>query len=360
MKSEEHIEGLDVDSHFERPEDYPLDALMVRSETRAVGDVVRRIRHDRYVLNPEFQRDFVWDENKQSKLIESCVMRIPLPVFYVAEGEDGRVIVVDGQQRLTTFMRYLDNRFALQGLGDKHPLKGMRFTDLPLSIKERIEDTQLTLYILDKGAPDRARLDIFERVNSGQPLTRQQMRNAIYFGSATRWLAKAARDRTFLKATGHSLRQETMRDREAINRFCAFELIGWRHYSDMDRLLGDCLQQMNKMNDDELVRLHGKFIYSMTTNQLLFGKHAFRKSLWSPSSGRSVLNIALFDVFSVLLPRISPDVRDHHSVAIQQAARDLVRDGDFAHCITYSTNSPYQVRRRFDQAAATFEAFFSC
>jgi uncharacterized protein with ParB-like and HNH nuclease domain len=79
--------------------DYPLDAVFVRTEPRTVGDVVDRIERKRYILDPDFQRDFVWQVPKQSKLIESCIMRIPLPVFYVAEAPDGRIIVVDGLQR---------------------------------------------------------------------------------------------------------------------------------------------------------------------------------------------------------------------------------------------------------------------
>jgi hypothetical protein len=96
--------------------DYPLDAVFVRTEPRSVVEVVGRIEKKRYVLDPDFQRDFVWSNVKQSKLIESCVMRIPLPVFYVAEAPDGRIIVVDGLQRLTTFARYLGSQFRLTGL----------------------------------------------------------------------------------------------------------------------------------------------------------------------------------------------------------------------------------------------------
>lgn len=95
-------EGLDVGTS-DGWGDYPLDAVLVRTEPRSVSEVVRRIENKRYVLDPDFQRDFVWPLQKQSKLIESCIMRIPLPVFYVAEAPDGRIIVVDGLQRLTTF-----------------------------------------------------------------------------------------------------------------------------------------------------------------------------------------------------------------------------------------------------------------
>ena len=65
-------------------------------------------------MDPEFQRDFIWDESKQSKLIESVIMRIPLPVIYLAEDEQGRLVVVDGLQRLTTFKRFKENKLRLR------------------------------------------------------------------------------------------------------------------------------------------------------------------------------------------------------------------------------------------------------
>src|SRR5438552_794318 len=226
-------EGLDT-IHSVGWADYPLDSVFVRNEQRTVAEVVKRIRANRYDLNPDFQRDFVWPIEKQSRLIESCLMRIPLPVFYVAEAPDGRIIVVDGLQRLSTFRRYLDNEFRLvfpEGEDEEYrenPLAGKRFKDLQLNLQERIEDTQLTLYVLDSKAPERAKLDIFERVNSGEPLTRQQMRNCLYNGPATQWLKDAADSQLFLVATGGSLDRKKMRDREAINRFCAFRILGWK------------------------------------------------------------------------------------------------------------------------------------
>jgi hypothetical protein len=120
--------------------DYPLDAVFVRTEPRSVSEVVKRIESNRYILDPDFQRDFVWQPQKQSKLVESCVMRIPLPVFYVAEATDGRIIVVDGLQRLTTFVRFLGNQFRLVGLasGDggsqSHVLEGKYYRDLPSAL----------------------------------------------------------------------------------------------------------------------------------------------------------------------------------------------------------------------------------
>lgn len=158
--SEEQIEGLGELDVLETTDDYPLDDIMVRSETHTVGEAVKRIEGNRYLMAPDFQRDFVWKLTSQSKLIESCIMRIPLPVLYVAEGFDGRITVVDGLQGLTTFVRFIQDKLKLTSMGNGHPLDGKRYSDLSVNLQERVEDTQLTLYILDKNAPPRAKLDI--------------------------------------------------------------------------------------------------------------------------------------------------------------------------------------------------------
>jgi hypothetical protein len=317
---------------------------------------VKRIRSNRYDLNPEFQRDFVWSPEKQSRLIESCLMRIPLPVLYVAEAEDGRIVVVDGLQRLSTFRRYLDNELKLSFAGSEedppHPLEGKRYSDLELKLQERVEDTQLTLYILDSKAPERAKLDIFERVNSGEPLTRQQMRNCLYSGTATRLLKRCAESPAFLTATGGSLKAKTMRDREAVNRFFAFAILGWSHYNsgEMDSYLAEALETMNKMSPQELNSLEVRFLRAMEINSSLFKRHAFRKSLRTENdANRSALNIALFDVCSVVLSSLDDATISSHSAVIKESIAALLIDGDFNNSITYATNDKKRVATRFEK-----------
>ncbi len=353
---DEEIEGLDTNETVGWG-DYPLDSVFVRTEQRTVNEVVKRIKKERFILNPDFQRDFVWSVKKQSRLIESCLMRIPLPVFYVAEAKDGRIVVVDGLQRLTTFLRFLNDEFGLSQLGDGKEdapqdnwLLGKKFNDLPLNLQERVEDTQLTLYILDSKAPQRAKLDIFERVNSGEPLARQQMRNCLFNGPATVWLREAAESESFLTATGKSLNRKTMRDREAINRFCAFKLLGVEQYKgDMDDFLAKCLEKMNEQSDAELELLNKAFRQSMKANFLLFKKHAFRKSLIKKqTAARSVINIALFDVCSVLLCGKETSSFTNQKDQIRKAIVELVKDDQFNQSITYGTNGVKQVRTRFE------------
>jgi hypothetical protein len=346
--------------------DYPLDAVFVRTEARSVSEVVKRIVGNRYVLDPDFQRDFVWSLQKQSKLIESCVMRIPLPVFYVAEGPDGRIMVVDGLQRLSTFTRFLGNKFKLSGLssgetgGGSHSLEGKLFSELPLNLQERVQDTQLTMYILDAKAPERARLDIFDRVNSGEPLSRQQMRNALHNGPATVWLKEAANGEPFQNATGGTLNAKTMRDREAINRYCAFRLLGRKKYisSDMDGFLADGLRKLQEMNAKQRAVLRFEFDEAMLLNIELFAQHAFRKSLVDPEGARSVINISLFEICAVTMSGLVIPSGVVARRKIRKAVVALLDDVEFVKAITYSTNSTIAVQTRFEMMEVAMRSVF--
>ncbi len=339
--------------------EYPIDSVLIRTENRTVFDIVRRMEKKQYILDPDFQRDFVWDVEKQSRLIESTIIRIPLPVFYLAEQEDGRIVVVDGLQRLTTFHRFLENKFALRSLkGSSDSFNGSFFKDLAPKFQTRIEDTNLTLYLIDSKVPEQARLDIFDRVNSGVALSRQQMRNCLYVGDATRWLYTQAQSEWFLKATGGSLNAKTMRDRESINRFCGFSLMGTEGYAkvsgDMDEFLARTLRRMNLIASGHLDDLAAKFQISMQNNYQVFGIHAFRKHTM-PNQSRNVINIALFDVFSVLMADRDPVWVMEHQEQIRAIFYQLMANEEFFRAISLGTNSLNNVRFRFTVARQAFE-----
>ncbi len=347
----ESVEGVEDDGELG---EFPIDTLLIRDERRTVFEVVRRIRQGGYIMNPDFQRDFVWDRDKQSKLIESVLMRIPLPVFYLAENEDGNVIVVDGLQRLTTFQQFLDNEFALK-LPEQSLLHQMRFEELSPKLQNRIEDCSLILYILDSDVPDNAKFQIFERVNGGVPLTRQQMRNCLYNGQATEWLKAESETELFLDATGGSLKTKTMRDREFVNRFCAFWLVGKESYerADMDGFLAKALNKMNKMSTAELEGFSSHFQRTLRNNLFLFGKHAFRKHL-PDTVNRSVINASMWDVMSVILGQYDEEQVKQSPDLFREAFYALLDQPEFVDAITYSVNGNNKVNRRFDMAYQKF------
>ena len=347
----EEIDGLE-EAQTTSWGDYPLDTLLIRNEQRTVFDVLRRINQESYVMNPDFQRDFIWDEVKQSKLIESVMMRIPLPVFYLAEDDQGRMVVVDGLQRLATFQRFVNNELRLQ-LQGRSDLNGKRFNDLAPKLQNRVEDCNLILYLIDSKVPEQARLDIFDRVNSGEPLTRQQMRNCLYMGAATRFLKEESKTLIFLQATGQSLRTTTMRDREFVNRFCAFQILGLDEYRDMDEFLAISLKKLN-MEEDSLPALSEQLRTALDNNFHLFGKHAFRKHEPGQEK-RSVLNASLWDVMSTGLSRYSRQFVEERSDTLRDGFYRLLEDRDFQQSISYSTNSVKQVRYRFGKVKTILE-----
>lgn len=353
----DEIEGLDENSDASWG-DYPIDTMLIRNENRTVHDVLRRIKKKNFIMDPDFQRDFIWKEDKQSKLIESVLMRIPLPVLYLAEDDDGRMVIVDGLQRLTTFQRFVEGELKME-LPHRSELDKKRFEDLSPKLQNRVEDCNLILYIIDAKVPEQARLDIFERVNGGVPLTRQQMRNCLFMGDATRFLRDEATTKIFLRATGGSLKTSTMRDREFVNRFCAFSLLSLDDYrGDMDEFLAQALRQMNEIGIEGLGRLSSAFRTSLANNLHLFGKHAFRKHSMDQYS-RNVINASLWDVMSTGLSRYSAQTVEEHTVVLKNGFYSLMNDDNFIDAISYGTNNAQKVRYRFGAIKAMLEEVFS-
>ncbi|HFE46165.1 MAG TPA: hypothetical protein ENJ18_11840 [Nannocystis exedens] len=203
------------------------------------------------------------------------------------------------------------------------------------------------LYVIDSKVPERARLDIFERVNGGVPLTRQQMRNCLYNGPATRFLQQEASTDLFRRATSGSLRQDTMRDREFVNRFCAFQILGADLYQgDMDDFLASVLNHMNRMSNDELDRLSEEFRTTLENNYRVFDKHAFRKHR-RKQNRRSVVNASLWDIMSTGLSTVSPRIASARAEKIKDAFYVLQEDRRFIDAITYSPNDTKRVKYRF-------------
>lgn len=161
----------------------------------------------------------------KSRFIESLILNIPIPPFYISQDLEGKMIIVDGLQRSSAIFDFLSNKYALVGLDALPDLNGKSYTQLDSDLQARIEDRELLLYILKPSVPMSIVYDIFNRINSnGTPLTRQEIRNCIYIGKSTRLLAELAESEEFRRAIDHGLSWLRMKDREAVLRFLAFLL----------------------------------------------------------------------------------------------------------------------------------------
>lgn len=284
----------------------PYDVAKLKMETKNVSvfQALRKIEKEEIVLNPDFQRAFVWDLTKQSQLIESILIRIPLPAFYLDATDQVSWNVVDGLQRLTTLYRYCRKQgFALSNLQFLTELNNLKFDQLPKQYKVLIEDeTQLLFYNLMPGTPVEAKFTIFSRVNTGGlQLTPQEIRHALCQGKVTLLLGQMAKSNKFRIATEGVVESLRMGDRELILRVLAFMHLGVEKYKDftgLDGFLLHAMAQLNTLTDDNLKELETDFYDSLDKVRSIFGKYAFRK-FYAINGRRSPLNKALFEVWVV-------------------------------------------------------------
>ena len=169
-----------------------------------VDSLYKSHQKGRLLIQPNFQRHYVWDRQKATSLIESALLRIPLPVVYLAEEEDGKKSVIDGQQRLTSFFSFISGKFPdgkefkLGKMQVFHELKGKSFSDLSDEYQERIEECPIRTITFLKGSDPELKFNVFERLNTGAvALNDQELRNCIYRGKYNDLLKDLAADPDF-------------------------------------------------------------------------------------------------------------------------------------------------------------------
>lgn len=323
----------------------PFDpsTISIEKKTISMDTIVRRLGQRTFILNPGFQRKEIWDDDRRCKLIESLLLKIPIPMFYVSADASDNWTVVDGLQRLSTIRdfvlgKYMDTHeeedrgkgFALFGLDFcGKQLNGCTMKELPTVFYNRIMETELTFTIINPGTPEDVKRNIFKRINTGGiMLSPQEIRNALYCGSSSELLIKLAKLPIFSEATCWSVKSERMEDKELILRFISFLIRSHTAYyrtQSIDDWLCDTMLLLNNrenLNVHEIRRLvkekrvtlatvncmsdediTDRFVLAMQRCKALFGPHAFRKSL--PPYRRAPINKTLFETWGVILSQLT-------------------------------------------------------
>ena len=336
----------------------PFDPSLIRVDTRPMTiDLLRlRIEYNELDLAPGFQRKGgIWKEEAQSRLIESMLIRIPLPAFYMDATNDEKWLVVDGLQRLTTLKRFMvDKNLRLHGLEFLKQFDGKAFDELPRNYQRRIAETQVTVYLIEKGTPDEVKFNIFKRINTGGlPLSAQEIRHALNQGEATKMLARLADSVEFKQAVDYGIRDDRMADRECVLRYLAFTITPYVRYDrDFDGFLNKAMVDINKMSAQERDDLAHNFIRTMRSAKAVFGRDAFRKR-YKEQAPRQPINKPLFESWSVNINQLS-DEQIETLVARRALLRerfiDLMNNPDrkFNEAISLATGDPKKVRLRFE------------
>ncbi len=345
--------GLEIEredsGEIKRP--FDPEKIKVRTVNVVVDLIVSRIEHEEIDLDPDFQRMAgIWSKERKSRLIESLLLRIPIPVFYVAADENEKWAVVDGLQRMSTIRDYVTNDFRLTQLEYLTKLNEFFYRDLPRQMQRRISETQLVVNVIEPGTPEEVMFNIFHRINTGgMTLNGQEIRHALHPGPVRKYLKELAESQEFLKATGGSIRTKRMADRECVLRFLAFHVQPWEEYSanSLDGYLGTTMEKINRMDDRERNDLATDFKKAMRGAYGIFEDNAFRKR--SDSNRRR--NKALFESWSVGLARRTDEeigvLVGNRGEVVKRFTSLMKDDPEFDKSISYSTGDPARVRKRF-------------
>jgi len=335
----------------------PFDPAKVRVDPKpiTVDALSERIRHREINLQPEFQRrSGLWTPEAQSRLIESILIRIPLPSFYIDASNDEEWLVIDGLQRLTVIKEFVvDNEMRLKKLEFLTDLNGLTYKQLHRKFQRRINETQIIIYSVQPGTPKDLKFNIFKRVNTGgKPLTPQEIRHAIYQGPATRLLAKISEGDEY-RGSAARISPARMGDRELILRYFAYMRLDPMNLQaeTLDKRLNDTMDWLNDLPTKKRNLLQNKLYRGLQFMDDVFENMAFRKPGAKAEPRVPPLNKPLFEAWAVELASLSDrnigKLNDNSEQLKRRFARLKNDEGFMEYAIKQGTGKPEMVRERF-------------
>lgn len=316
-------------------------------------------------LRPMFQRRPVWDNKRSSKLIESVLLEVPLPVFYLAQNANDGQEVIDGQQRLKAFFRFMDNEYSLTGLAELDELNGLCYKDLERSKQRLIKNYPVHTIVFKKESDENLRFQVFERLNTGAvPLNAQELRNCIYRGKYNELLIRLSSNSDYMAIMGFNGPEKRMRDVEYVLRFCSFFHTNYLDYKpSMDRFMNEDMRKFINISNENEELLNSVFRNSVSLVRSLFGKHAFKRFYRGEDgsyNGRweaKKFNASLFDILMWSMTRYDKNRVMAKLDMIREAFIELMtNDQNFIDSIELSTSSSKAVTIRFDKWRLTLDS----
>lgn len=341
---------------------YGPDDIFVENKPFSLRQIVELIDNGDIEITPDFQRNFIWDKTRQSKLIESILLGLPLPSIYLSQYEDGRLTVVDGLQRLTTIKRFFEDKLILTNLEYLKNCNNKKFSNLddvlsPLRIR-RFGQTQIMCFVIDYRSPSQLKYDLFRRLNTGgKPLNNQEIRNCLSRPSVQLILKRMVESDSFIDATNGSVKDTRMEAREAALRFIYFyeqhsekNPVG-KYNGDMETTLDNFIDELNHREVSSLKNYIFIYEQALKIAYHLFGIQCFRKVLPDTVNGRRTpINKLLMLTFSVLLSDYDGDkileINRKDSLVMPLASFIESEDRLFD-AITWGTNAKWNIETGF-------------
>jgi hypothetical protein len=291
LEEEDELNDLIYTGESDKP---VFELVKVTKKDFSIYELFRKYQKGQLTLEVDFQRKSVWDNKQKCELIESILMGLPLPIFYLKQQNNSTYVVVDGKQRLSTLFDFLQNKFQLKLLKILTFLNGKKFMNLEEEYgiyQAQLEDYQVYSHVILPPTPDKVLFDIFDRVNrGGTKLNKQEIRNALYHGKGLNMIAEISKTKIFEEATGIENRKDSrMKGSYLLTRFLAFYLLfngmlfknnkTYEYTSDLDDLIELTLTQLNIESSEKLSELKQITLRCLEMSKDILGRGAFRREM---------------------------------------------------------------------------------
>lgn len=345
---------LEIDSPFDPSQ---ID-IVVRQMT--ISLLEDRLDNNELDLTPDFQRQAnLWDIRRKSRLIESILLRIPLPSFYFSEDSDSIYSVVDGLQRLCTIFHFKNVQLLnsvtnsnleplqLKGLQYLSELEGKSYEQLERRFQRRISELEITANIIRANTPFAVKFNVFARLNQGGlPLTAQEMRNAIFPGEWRNYIRELSESDAFIKATENKIPKIRQQDMELVLRFISLWQLPLPNQrpanQNLDEFLNTTVEYiLPKWDSDKWDSASNAFFRSLDATCAIRGKHAFRKS--SCDQPRGPINRGLFEAEMIVFGSLDETdlkvAKQKKSIIDNLFHKALKENQDFVRSLSIGTGS---------------------
>lgn len=356
----ESIEFEDVsDDSVQDGEEIPKEVRKLRTQAydKAVSDLVDMIHSEDLVLDPDYQRNYVWDNKRASLLVESVLLNVPIPVIYVAEDDEGKWIIVDGLQRLNSLSRYFNNEFKLRNLEILDELNGSQFSNLNPKAKRLLKNGILRVIVIKAESHPEIKYDIFQRLNRGAvSLNEQELRNCMYRGKFCTLLKELRKYKPFLAAIGLQEPHKRYYDTELILRFFAIQSA----YSTVDgkvtaypnkmkTFLNRFMRENQNPTDDQIRKFSAVFKETIDKVVAILPPPSFRRVKPEDGSVDTRLNRALMDAIMVAFSNYGADFLSPRKDEIIALYRDLPKNNpSFNDALIYGTSDTKKLELRLN------------
>lgn len=343
-------------------EPYDVSKIDIINQPFEVESLYRMHKRDpkELELSPDYQRNFVWKSRQKSKLIESILIRIPLPTFYLDTRNEDQWVVIDGLQRLTTIFTYMDDDFKLINLQYLKHLNGKKWSKLDRKYQRKIEKFSLLCNLVRPNTPSKIASNIFQRINTlGTKLEVQEIRNAMHRGPSTTLLGDLAESKEFISIiTKKKIKtlSRRMEDHAIILRYLAFKITDYTKYkkNDMNEFLEDTMEAINTMSDLEIKSLKNTFIDCMIKAKVLFDENHFLKPS-KKEKNTNPISKSLFESICYTLDKYRLDEIEKNQVLLLEKIYEIYKNDEFILKTSLATNNPPHVKYRFDKFQEIFQ-----